>query len=472
MKTFWSCLACLLLPLLGPATLCAETAIGDWGHFVLNRPRIFLNNPEGRAFTVTIHMMGWPRSDWNKPDVQVLLTGPAGKAVVDGSREVRDGECVVNVPAGAKGVYRLQVDGVLWVSSSLDESVLWTGDPSKRHNFRERFAPAFQMVVPRHWWFWVPEGVTRFTCKAQRSSEYMSQREDWGIFIITPRGQRIRALWGQPPRTPPADYLQDMMAEVEVEPGAGGRFWSLELRNGDSHNYSKPNICFDGVPPYIARSPEEWFDPETGRKPRLKVYDDEPFIQSARIEDVMQQRWPKVQHFSPCPSLGDPDGVEVLGDAQFALWNPEGRDLRFRIGTYLPRKGGKDPETAQVKIVGPEGKTDFAKVLPMLHVHEADGQPTDTLKTGRGVSVVSVTGPERWLSFTYPATPLVLLGKDAGGGWYRFRFTAGTAQLVLFRAPGHAGIHRPRGRRRRGRRNALRGLLAGPYCGIDLRPCG
>ena len=124
------------------------------------------------------------------------------------------------------------------------------------------------------------------------------------------------------------------------------------------------------------------------------MYDDEPFIQSARIEDVMQRRWPKVQHFSPCPSLGDPDGVEVLGDAQFALWNPEGRHLRFRIGTYLPRKGGKGAETAQVKIVGAEGKTIFAKELPMLHVHEADGQPTDTLETGRGVSLVSVTGPE------------------------------------------------------------------------------
>ncbi len=449
MKTFWSCLACLLLPQLGPATLCAETAIGDWGHFVLNRPRIFLNNPEGKAFTVTIHMMGWPRPDWNKPDVQVLLTGPAGKAVVDGPREVRDGECVVNVPDGAKGVYRLQVDGVLWVSSSLDESVLWTGDPSKRHNFRERFAPAFQMVVPRQWWFWVPEGVTRFACKAQRSSEYMSQREDWGIFIVTPRGQRIRALWGQPPRTPPADYLQDMLAEVEVEPGAGGRFWSLELRNGDSHNYSKPNICFDGVPPYIARSPEEWFDPATGQKPRLKVYDDEPFIQSARIEDVMQRRWPKVQHFSPCPSLGDPDGVEVLGDAQFALWNPEGRHLRFRIGTYLPRKGGKGAETVQVKIVGAEGKTIFAKELPMLHVHEADGQPTDTLETGRGVSLVSVTGPE--------ALALVYLSGHAPGAarqgcWRRLASLSlhrrHRAQLVLLCAPGHAGICGPRGRRR------------------------
>ena len=57
-----------------------------------------------------------------------------------------DAECVMNVPPGAKGVYRLQLDGLLclWVSSSLDESVLWTGDPSKRHNFRERFAPAWR----------------------------------------------------------------------------------------------------------------------------------------------------------------------------------------------------------------------------------------------------------------------------------------------------------------------------------------
>ena len=51
MKAIWICLPCLLLPLLGAASLRAETAIGDWGHFVLNRPRIFLNNPEeiGRA---------------------------------------------------------------------------------------------------------------------------------------------------------------------------------------------------------------------------------------------------------------------------------------------------------------------------------------------------------------------------------------------------------------------------------------
>jgi hypothetical protein len=51
-------------------------------------------------------------------------------------------------------------------------------------------------------------------------------------------------------------------------------------------------LSIDGVPPYIARSPEEWFDPETHRKPRLKVYDDE--------DDMM--------HFEVC----SPDRTVVL----------------------------------------------------------------------------------------------------------------------------------------------------------------
>jgi hypothetical protein len=284
------------------------------------------------------------------------------------------------------------------------------------------------------WWFYVPEGVTRFSVKSQRSGNYMSQREDWGMFVITPRGQRIRALWGQPAITPPQQYTQDMIADVEVEPGAGGRFWSIEIGFGDSHNYSKPSVCLDGVPPYLARSPEEWFDPETGAKPAYKIYDDDPFIQSARDEKIMKERWPNLQHFSPCPSLGDPDGVEILGDASFALLNPEGRDLRFRIGTYLPRRDKKDPDMAKVDITDSGGKQIFSKSLPMLHIHDKDGQPTDTLQTGNGVSVVRVTGVERWMSFTYPATPLVLIGENKRG-WNRFNFSDATARNWYFYVP-------------------------------------
>ena len=419
----------------------ADTAVGDWGHFVEHRPRIYLNNPDGKDFTFTLHIMRWAVTNWNAPKVKILLTGPDGKAIVSGEREVPDAECTVSVNAGLKGVYRLEPEGQpFWVSSTLDEAVLWTGDPHGEHVFRDRLAPVFQASVPRHWWFWVPDGTTNFTCKAQRSSEYMSQREDWGIFIITPRGQRIRALWGQPPHTPPADTGRTWCcrSKSSPEPAAGSGRWRCGW--GIRITISKPNICFEGIPPYIARSPEEWFNPETGQKPPVKVYDDDPFIQSARIDPLMKERWPNLQHFSPCPSLGDPDGIEVLGDASFALWNPEDRELRFRIGTYLPRKDAKNPEMAQVNIAGPAGKTLFDKALPMLHVHGEGGQPTDVLHTGKGVSTVRVTGVERWLSFTYPATPLVLLGQDAENGWKRFRFSAGTVRNWYFWVPKGPGI--------------------------------
>ena len=52
------------------------------------------------------------------------------------------GEATLRVPAGGKGVYRLDTDGPPhWMSSTLDEAVLWTGDPTKDHAFRERLAP-------------------------------------------------------------------------------------------------------------------------------------------------------------------------------------------------------------------------------------------------------------------------------------------------------------------------------------------
>ena len=385
-----SCRLALLLALLAAAPARADTAIGDWGHFVSYKPKIYLQNPDGRAFNVTVHVMRWPIDSWNKPAVKARLAGPDGEVLVEGELPLTDAQATLEVAAGRQGTYVLEPEGNTWISSTLARAVLWTGE-TEGHAVEGRRA-VFQASVPRRWWFWVPAGVTEFTCKAQRADRYMSQREDWGFFIVSPRGQRIRAIWGQPPHTPAREYRQEQTAVVEVEPGAGGRFWALEVRFGDSHNYSNINICFDGVPPYIARSPEEWFDPATGAPLAVALYDDTPFIQSARIEPVMEERWPNLQHFSPCPSLGDPDGIEVLGDGRFALWNPEGRELGFRIGTYLPRKGKDDPHMAKVRIGGPKGKPVLEKELAMLHIHGKDGHPTETLRTGKGVFTVDVSG--------------------------------------------------------------------------------
>jgi len=432
----WLVLGVVLLG--GANATFADTALGDWGHFLTGWPAVHLNNPEGKAFTIEVHVHRWTIAGWNPSEIPVKVTGPDAEVVFEEQVELEDASGTVKIPAGRKGVYLLEVHqfrrgGNFWVESSLDQSVVWTGKPSG-HTWEARRL-MFQASVPRRWWFWVPKGTTEFTCRAQRAHSHMSQREDWGYFIITPRGQRIRALWGQPPNTPRKDWQQEQVAKVEVEPGAGGRFWCVEVRLGDSHNYSNINFGLDGVPPYLARSPEEWFDPTTGKGAPIDPYDETPFIQSARIEELMKEKWPNLEHFSPCPSLGDPDGVEVLGDAKFALWNPDGRELAFRIGTYLPRRGPKEPTEARVKITGPAGPAVLDTKLPILHVHHKDGQPTDTLKTGKGVSIVNVSGVERWLSFTYPATPLVLIGGDVEDDWKRFRFSAGTVRNWYFFVP-------------------------------------
>jgi hypothetical protein len=249
----------------------------------------------------------------------------------------------------------------------------------------------------------------------------------------------VRTLWGDLDldRGRPFDTPQSRTAgtTVNVEPGAAGRFWSVELRFADSHNYSKISFSLEGVPPYLARSPEEWFDPTTGAAPAVPVYDDDAFMQCA-LDDRTRAAWPWLQNFSPCPALGDPDGAQVRGDAAFALWNPEDRPLRLRVGTYLPRDGaGVKAAPPRVRITGADGRALRDSEVPLLHLHGTEGAPEAIPATGKGVARVEVSGTERWLAFTYPATPVVLLGRDAGDGWSRFALEVGSARHWYFRVP-------------------------------------
>ena len=431
-------------------TARAATVLGDWGHFLSYYPKTYLLNADGRAFSITVHLMRWPLTDWNRTRIPLRLTAPGGAVVFWEDFEVTNGDVTCTVPAGAKGVYLFELgakteskgkektafDGAnFWIESSLERAVVWTGDP-KGHMVEDRRL-IVQASVPRRWWFWVPAEVSTFTVRAQRGDRYMSQREDWGISVYSPRGQRMQVLWGQPPKTPPQEYRQEMERVIEVEPSAGGRFWALEIRLGDSHNYSKPNVSLDGVPPYLARSPEEWFNPETGETPKLALYDDTPFIQGA-YEPKNEARWPNLQHWSPCPSLGDPDGITMRGDSSFALWNPEGRELRFALCDYVPRTGlGKDakPPQADVVISGLDGKEIERLKVAVPHYHHGAPPPQPLPKRLAGVSLFRISGVERWWTFTYPATPLVWRGEPADAGWSRFTFEVGTARNWYFYVP-------------------------------------
>lgn len=431
----------------------AETQIGDWGHCITYTPTVLLNNPQGKAFTLRFQAMQPAFNRWIRDKLTFRLVDPVGEEIWEGEKPLDGGLLTFEAPKGKPGVYRLNTVGSVAVWCSLDESVVWTGQPHrhiaddepvldretgkrrKREYWEKRGHLVFQASVPRRWWFWVPADVTEFKCHAMRADRHMSQREDWGYFIISPRGQRTKAMWGQPPLRTDKGYRGDMTVTVPVEPGAAGRFWSVEIRLGDSHNFSGINFSLEGVPPYLARSPEEWFNPEKGL-PEIDLYDETPFIQAARIDEIMEERWPRLQHFSPCPSLGDPDGVEVLGNATFALWNPEGRKLKLRVGTYLARHGGQGKDTADVEVTGPDGKTLLDETVELITVHGKHGFPDRALDTGKGVSTVRVTGdPEKWFAFTYPATGLVLVGRQVEGGWSRFRLAVGTARQWYFRVP-------------------------------------
>jgi len=423
----------------------AQTALGDWGHFLSYSPKIHLHNPLGQGFAFTVHVMQWGSARWNKPTVGVKLTDPNGTVLVEGKQPLREGTWSHQVDAGPGGTYVLEPKGNVWVSTTLDRAVVDTGK-NGGHMVDDRRV-VFQAVTPRRWWFFVPKEVTEFTVRAQRADRYMSQREDWAFFVISPRGQRTNALVGQPPKTPRREYRQEMVAEVEVEPGTAGRFWAIEVGLGDSHHYSNINLGFDGVPPFLARSPESWFNPEADgegedRLADVAVYEPLPFIQATIVnnpamEQEIRRRWPNLYHWAPSPSLGDPDGVTVLGPAAFKLWNPDGRELGLRVGTYIPRKWGDEAEQARVRVTGPEGTKRVVEEVAIQHIHGgAHGQPTHEFQF-KGVGTVEVANAERWFAFTYPATPLVLVGgrRQADPEFARFNLTVGVARNWYFHVP-------------------------------------
>ncbi len=434
---------------LPPSPTSANTALGDWGHLLRFGARIYFLNPDGCDFTITLHAYRFPALAWNLKTLPIRVLDPDGQVITSDPVAIAESDPTLHIHAGAPGSYRLDLNwqgeeqkpsGVnAWVESSLPHSVVWTGDATT-HAIRGHWLIT-EAVAPRRFCFWVPRGVKSFEVKSQWIENYMSQREDWGITVFSPRGQRVRILWGdldndlldysQSTFEHPGNRIKSM--HVPVEPGCSGRFWCMELRQGDSHEYAKCPVSLAGVPPYLSRSPEEWFDPATGARPFIDPYDDDPFIQSAPTEK-MTAEWPWLHHFSPCPALGDPDGNEVRGEATFALWNPENKPLQFRVGTYIPRNSrSPDMEQPMAHVVMTNGENVILdRHDPLEHLHAVGhSDPAPLPETGAGVIQVHISDVERWMAYTYPATPLVLFGQPIEGGWSRFHFERLHAPVVF-----------------------------------------
>ena len=424
----------------------AGANVGSAGHYLTGGTLVYLLNEDGTDFKVSLHRYNWPfEGSWNRRDLGVRITGPDDELVLDKTVETDEEGVTLTVPGRGAGVYKVDVDERFTLNywhlrTSLPRAVAWTG-PGTGVAYRDQ--PWFMAtpMVPRTWYFFVPEGTDAFTLKAQ-SCVARSQREDHGLIIRSPRGQPMAALWDQPNPTVVDDRIvagrkppRVQEAKIVVEPGSDGRFWSLEVRLGGGHTYSDINLALEGVPPFLSHCPETWFNPETGAPASPNLYDDDPYVRSDVPPDDDRER-PYLKYWMPCPALGDPDGNELRTPARIALRNPEKRALAWVVRSYVVRRGEAikrgeaAPEEASVRVTAPDGGVLLEDRVPF--------HPKKTYRRELkfdGAAFIDVDGVEHFWTYTYPATPAVLVGRELEQEWHRFHLEVGTLRHWYFRVP-------------------------------------
>ena len=411
----------------------AASALGDAGHFIVLTPDMYANNPTGAAFTVTLHRHVWP-ADWaNNGDYRVWVWGPDGKEVAAGTIPNGQEQVLLRVPAGLKGVYKITMKpggyGLAWVECSLGQLVgacgPWDGDPDAK-GIHEHFYRNFiiHAMVPRRWYFYVPAGTKTFDVKTN-ILPFMSHREDYGYFVVSPRGQRVAAFFGGrslraelPPTGEPREQT------IEVDEGCAGRFWSLWVVNGDSHTFSDLQLLLRGVPPFLAPTPEQWFDPTTGQAPIKLVYDDSP----VRLRDQPGAPSRDKYLWTPATFLGDEDYNGWRGAQTLYLWNPENRPVDLGVSCYIADNKARFP--VHYRVVGPKGTVALERDDEFGHCASSR---VAIPPQGNGVYKLEVTA-DHWFPWSEPTTPIVIAGKPIAGG-ARFELETGIARHWFFQVP-------------------------------------
>lgn len=414
----------------------AGSRLGDAGHFFVLEPVIYAYNPDGRAFTITVHRHHWT-VDWaNRGDYQIKVTNPQGVAVAEATIPSGDAQVEITIPEGLPGVYQLNLQragyGMTWVECSLEHLVIGCGpwDGVDGIGIHERFYSTLVLhaLVPRRWYFYVPEGTETFEVKTT-ILPFQSHREDYGFTIISPRGQRVAAFFGS--RSHQRDLPREgepIIQTIEVDEGAAGRFWSIWVENGDAHNLADTQIMLRGVPPYLASSPEQWFDPDWGQPASPPIYDDSPIRTRVTGEDCKETSVDKYL-WAPVPYLGDEDYNGWRGPQTLYWLNPENRPITLGIGCYLT-----DTQTAfpvEVTVTPPSGTDDPVMQSTMAHGRSAR---FDIPARGAGIYKVHVDA-ERWFPWTEPAMPVVIAGLKEDGGGAAFKLETGTARHWFFKVP-------------------------------------
>lgn len=416
----------------------AGSWVGDAGHFLCHAPEIYANNPDGRAFSVTVHRHVWP-ADWgNGPRDSAYacrVLAPDGTAVAQGRIPCGEENVRLEVPAGERGVYRVEYQGagyaLSWVECSLDQLVVGMGDWALKDGPYKTFI--LHTMAPRRWYYYVPRGLPRFEVK-HTVFPFQSHREDYGFLVMNPRGQRVEALYGGKSleletRRPNETYA--VTRTIEPDPGTTGRFWSLWATGGDGHSFSDLSIMVSDVPPYFASAPEQWFDPRTGQGAPPLVYDDDPVRLRDQKDDAGRPRSRDHYLVTPTPFLGDEDYNGWRGPHVLVYQNPENRPLELGVVTYIADEKARFP--ASLRLTGPDGKQVLA----------ADGEFGHRLSwrvplpaAGAGVYRAEIAA-ERWFPWMEPAVPAVMTPAPAAadGAPPAFHMEIGIARHWFFRVP-------------------------------------
>lgn len=422
------------------APLTAASWLGDAGHFLLGDFPLYANNPDGKAFTVTVHRHIWKFSGGtNQGDYAIRVLAPDGAVKATGTIPSGDASTLLQVPAGTKGVYKIDYRGagypLTWVECSLPqmvaESRFWQGESWPRGLFQ------LHAMTPRRWYFYVPAGTRKFQIR-HVIGEGQTHREDYGFFVMNPRGQRVEALFGGKPldMSPTAGIRSGftlplasvpITRTIEVDPGTDGRFWSVWATGGDSHNYSDLSMMLDGVPSYFASSPEQWFDPRTGETPPRRLYDEAVIRVPDTVDASGKASPPYPRYFcSPSPFLGDEDYNSWRGPHTVWLFNPENRPIEFGVQSYLLASEDQAKPVA-VKVTGPRQNVLAQQALALeksLVIPAA----------GAGVYQVECDGAH-WFPWTHPASPIVMQGQPLADGSARFALETGVARHWYFLVP-------------------------------------
>lgn len=448
--------------------------IGDAGAYLRFKHRIWLNNPEGRDFKVRVGIHYWPPyyattpptltprkryagapsaklqkqlSKGLNPEIKVRVkkaqctlhvTAPDGETVLDAKAE---GGVVEYTIRGAKGVFELRCDGgPYWVESDLPQMVAQAGVLAAKRGkggqaeelvYTKLGVPWFSYFpsIYRRYWFFVPRGTKVFTVRVGRIGPE-SQREDTSVDVFNPRGQRVASFSGDswPIHMRPQENLPGYKGKVPrrgelvipVDNMASGRFWSVVAGGADSYRYSDAVLALEGIPPYLADSPEAWFDPATGTRAETVFYDHGWFYPLAKDDksgreywtDSLAVNWP-----------GDHGGSGFNGPHRIFFNNPEGRPIE--MGLHSDPVG---PPRGTLKLVGPGGKVLYEGAMSLQ-----TGWSLETLapEGTKGVAEILADAPH-WYLWLWPAPPVVIAPAQSKAP---FRMHASTARYWYFYVP-------------------------------------